>query len=235
MTKLSGARKLLTAAQKHAIELQKEKLRIHRESILSSTQPSTTLAYSATSAIDIANPIVEKILSFDHAPNKERRKACIQDAINKYKLHDTDTGSAEATIAALTVRINSLSTHMDKHRKDVPVKRRLEQLGHQRVRMLKFLKQQDLARYFELSRKLDITIPSPINYITRTLEYRRTHQEEIKAKRLQMKQERLLKMAQEKEAKVARIKQAEENRVQKELRRKIHQERLAHKKEASKE
>ena len=64
MTKLS-ARKLLTAAQKHAIELQKEKLRIHRESILSSTQPSTTLAYSATSAIDIANPIVEKILSLD--------------------------------------------------------------------------------------------------------------------------------------------------------------------------
>ena len=31
--------------------------------------------------------------------------------IEKYKLHDSDTGSAEVQIALLTTRINQLTTH----------------------------------------------------------------------------------------------------------------------------
>jgi len=38
--------------------------------------------------------------------------------INKFKLHDTDTGSPEVQIALLTERINNLNAHLQVHKKD---------------------------------------------------------------------------------------------------------------------
>jgi len=38
--------------------------------------------------------------------------------INKFKLHDTDTGSPEVQIALLTERINNLNAHLQVHKKE---------------------------------------------------------------------------------------------------------------------
>ena len=40
------------------------------------------------------------------------------DIIEKYRLHENDTGSPEVQIAILTERINQLSAHLKEHKKD---------------------------------------------------------------------------------------------------------------------
>jgi len=39
--------------------------------------------------------------------------------INKFKLHETDTGSPEVQIALLTERINHLTEHLKVHKKTI--------------------------------------------------------------------------------------------------------------------
>ena len=41
-----------------------------------------------------------------------------KEVIEKYKLSDQDTGSAEVQVALLSERINSLMDHFDSHKKD---------------------------------------------------------------------------------------------------------------------
>ena len=41
-----------------------------------------------------------------------------QEIINKYKVHETDTGSPEVQIAILTYRINYLTEHLKENKKD---------------------------------------------------------------------------------------------------------------------
>ena len=45
--------------------------------------------------------------------------------IGKYRLHEKDTGSADVQIALLTERINSLTEHLQKNKKDLTSLRRL--------------------------------------------------------------------------------------------------------------
>lgn len=70
-----------------------------------------------------------------------------QDLINRFKLHDSDTGSPEVQIGLLTHRINYLTEHLKIHKKDHHSRRGLLMLVGQRRRLLNYVKNKDLTRY----------------------------------------------------------------------------------------
>jgi small subunit ribosomal protein S15 len=67
--------------------------------------------------------------------------------IKKYQVHEGDTGSPEVQIALLTERINGLTSHFEKHKKDHHSRRGLlKMVGHRR-RLLNYLKRKQVERY----------------------------------------------------------------------------------------
>jgi len=76
--------------------------------------------------------------------------------IEKYKLHDSDTGSPEVQIAILTERINYLTQHLQQHKKDHHSRRGLLKMVGQRRAMLNYLKQKNFDRYREIIEKLGL-------------------------------------------------------------------------------
>ena len=79
-----------------------------------------------------------------------------QEIINKFKLHESDTGSPEVQIAILTERINYLTEHFKVHKKDHHSRRGLLKLVGQRRRLLDYVKKKDDARYRTIIEKLGI-------------------------------------------------------------------------------
>ena len=67
--------------------------------------------------------------------------------IDRFRLHETDTGSPEIQIALLTQRINQLNEHFKIHRKDHHSRMGLLKLVGQRRRLLTYLKGKDISRY----------------------------------------------------------------------------------------
>ena len=76
--------------------------------------------------------------------------------IEKFKTHDTDTGSSEVQIALLSDRISYLTEHFKVHKKDHHSRRGLLKLVGQRRRLLQHLKQKDLAKYRTIIQELGI-------------------------------------------------------------------------------
>lgn len=70
--------------------------------------------------------------------------------IDKYKHHESDTGSAEVQIALLTGRISYLTGHLQVHKKDHHSRRGLLKLVGQRRRLLNYLRNKDIERYRSL-------------------------------------------------------------------------------------
>lgn len=70
-----------------------------------------------------------------------------QGVIDKYRLHDSDTGSPEVQIALLSQRIDYLTEHFKVHKKDHHSRRGLLALVSQRRRLLNYLKKSDIQRY----------------------------------------------------------------------------------------
>ena len=70
-----------------------------------------------------------------------------KEIIEKFKIHDRDTGSPEVQIALLTERINYLTEHLKVHRKDHHSRRGLLKMVGQRRALLNYLKANDPARY----------------------------------------------------------------------------------------
>jgi small subunit ribosomal protein S15 len=79
-----------------------------------------------------------------------------QELIGQFKRGDNDTGSAEVQIAILTSRINSLTGHLQGHRKDFAGRRGLLMLVGRRRRLLDYLKRLVPQRYLEVIRRLEI-------------------------------------------------------------------------------
>ena len=75
-------------------------------------------------------------MAFDNAPTLE-----------KYRTHETDTGSARVQIALLTERIRSLTDHLRGFPKDNHSRRGLLKLVGQRRRLLAYLIKKDNTRY----------------------------------------------------------------------------------------
>ena len=73
-----------------------------------------------------------------------------------FRMHDTDTGSAEVQTALLTQRIANLTEHLKTHDTDYACQRGLRMLLGQRTRLLRYVYDQDKARYFNLVADLGI-------------------------------------------------------------------------------
>ena len=67
--------------------------------------------------------------------------------IEKFKLHEHDSGSPEVQIALLTERIRSLTEHFKVHKNDHHSRRGLLKLVGQRRSLLDYLKASDIERY----------------------------------------------------------------------------------------
>ena len=76
--------------------------------------------------------------------------------IDDFKLHERDTGSADVQIALLTQRINHLTDHLQKFKKDHSSRRGLLVMVGQRRRLLDYLHNVDVNRYQTLTKKLKL-------------------------------------------------------------------------------
>jgi small subunit ribosomal protein S15 len=76
--------------------------------------------------------------------------------IAKYRLHETDTGSAEVQIAILTEEIERLVEHLKRHPKDVHSRRGLLSKVIHRKRLLNWLKKESPRRLHTITRKLGL-------------------------------------------------------------------------------
>ncbi len=76
--------------------------------------------------------------------------------IEKYKLHEGDTGSPEVQVAILTERINHLNEHLKSHKKDHHSRRGLLKMVGQRRGLLNYLMSKDITRYREIIEKLNL-------------------------------------------------------------------------------
>lgn len=72
------------------------------------------------------------------------------------RLHDKDTGSAEAQIALFSKEIESLTKHLKKHGKDNSSRLGLLKMVAKRKRLLDFLKREDAKRHAALVKKLGL-------------------------------------------------------------------------------
>jgi small subunit ribosomal protein S15 len=76
--------------------------------------------------------------------------------IGQYQRGETDTGSPEVQIAILTTRVNSLTGHLQGHKRDFACRRGLLMLVSRRRRLLDYLKKVDPQRYLDIIRRLEI-------------------------------------------------------------------------------
>ncbi|MDD4109767.1 MAG: 30S ribosomal protein S15 [Prolixibacteraceae bacterium] len=73
-----------------------------------------------------------------------------------YGKNEKDTGSSEGQIALFTYRINHLTEHLKKNKKDHSTRRSLIKLVGKRRRHLDYLKTKDIDRYRAIIEKLNI-------------------------------------------------------------------------------
>ncbi|MFP4490051.1 MAG: 30S ribosomal protein S15 [Spirochaetaceae bacterium] len=76
--------------------------------------------------------------------------------VRAYGQNEKDTGSTEVQIALLTERIQELTEHLKKFKKDHSSRRGLLKLVGHRRNLLKYLKQKDLDKYREILKKLNL-------------------------------------------------------------------------------
>jgi len=76
--------------------------------------------------------------------------------IEKYKMHNLDTGSPEVQTALLTEEIKQLLLHLKKHAKDFHSKRGLLKMVSKRRALLTYLKKEDVKRYNSLIKKIGL-------------------------------------------------------------------------------
>ena len=84
--------------------------------------------------------------------DKEKKSKIIEE----YKTHTADSGSPEVQIALLTQRINDLTKHFSEHKKDFHSRTGLMKLVGRRKRLLEYLKSQDVNRYENLIKRLNL-------------------------------------------------------------------------------
>ena len=76
--------------------------------------------------------------------------------IEGVRIHDKDTGSADVQIALLTDRINQLTDHLQKNKKDHSSRRGLLMMVGQRRRLLDYLHKKNAPRYQAIMKKLKL-------------------------------------------------------------------------------
>jgi small subunit ribosomal protein S15 len=79
-----------------------------------------------------------------------------QTIIKKHQIHDKDTGSPEVQIAMLSKKIDELSSHLKKHKKDSHSRRGLLKMVAGRRSHLKYLERKDRERYNKILKELKL-------------------------------------------------------------------------------
>ena len=79
-----------------------------------------------------------------------------KEILESYKHHEKDTGSSSVQIALLTERIQSLTEHFKKFKKDFQSRRGLLKLVSRRRRLLDYIKKHQRSEYDELVKKLNL-------------------------------------------------------------------------------
>lgn len=79
-----------------------------------------------------------------------------REIIDRYKVHEKDTGSPEVQIALLSNRISYLTDHFNVHKKDHHSRRGLLKLVGQRRRLLNYLKKINRERYQNIIKELGL-------------------------------------------------------------------------------
>jgi small subunit ribosomal protein S15 len=84
-------------------------------------------------------------MAFDNAPT-----------IEKYRTHETDTGSARVQVALLTERMKYLTEHFRAHKKDHHGIRGLLKMNGTRRRLLNYMKRTDVEGYRAVIKELGL-------------------------------------------------------------------------------
>lgn len=79
-----------------------------------------------------------------------------QSIINKYKKHDSDTGSAEVQIAILSEEVKELTKHLKTHKHDHSSRRGLLKKLGERRRLMRYLEIDNQESYKKLIEDLKI-------------------------------------------------------------------------------
>ena len=83
-------------------------------------------------------------------------KSIKEGLFKEYGKSEKDSGSAEGQIALFTTRINHLTNHLKKNRKDFNTERSLVKMVGKRKNLLNYLKTKDIERYRSIIKKLSI-------------------------------------------------------------------------------
>jgi len=79
-----------------------------------------------------------------------------QEFFTKFGKNEKDTGSAEGQIALFSFRINHLTEHLKKNKKDHSTRRALIKLVGKRRSLLDYLKRKDIERYRAILKELKL-------------------------------------------------------------------------------
>lgn len=86
----------------------------------------------------------------------EIKKAAKTKIVDTHRTSANDTGSSEVQAALLTHRINELTDHLRKHKKDFSSQRGLLKMVGQRRRVLEYLKASNPQGYLKLIGDLEL-------------------------------------------------------------------------------
>lgn len=79
-----------------------------------------------------------------------------QKIIEKFRTHETDTGSPEVQIAILSEEMRQLSEHLKTHKKDFSSRRGLLRKVNERRKLLRYLARENQESYQNIVGKLKI-------------------------------------------------------------------------------
>jgi len=79
-----------------------------------------------------------------------------QKVIKDFQKHEKDTGSSEVQVAMLSRRIEELSAHLKKNKKDFSSRRGLLKIVSDRRKHLKYLEKKSKTKYNALVKKLKL-------------------------------------------------------------------------------
>jgi small subunit ribosomal protein S15 len=83
-------------------------------------------------------------------------KDTVTNIVTKFGKNEKDTGASEVQVALLTERINQLTDHCKRFKKDASSQRGLLILVGKRRRMLKYVQRVDVERYRSLIKSLGL-------------------------------------------------------------------------------
>ena len=81
-----------------------------------------------------------------------------QRLINRFKVHETDTGSPQVQIAILSEEITQLTEHLKMHKQDHSSRRGLLRKVGERRRLLRYLQREDEKAFLDIATKLKLRI-----------------------------------------------------------------------------